>query len=96
MAEVFFAVVYIIVRTGNVASVLYLGVGPKIVTPGVLGRNLSLAALIWRTKLLFIVAVAWSRSVWVVVMDVGILGLFYCGVGAGTVVPWVLGRNIAL
>ena len=33
---------------------------------------------------------------WLVVMDVGMLGLFYRGVGAGTVAPGVSGHDIAL
>ena len=41
-------------------------------------------------------SVAYSRSVWVVVMHVGMLRLDYRGVGAGTVAPWVSGRDIVL
>ena len=89
-------VVSIISISETVTSILYLGVGAITVTPRVLVRNVALAVLIWRIGPWFLVEVAWNNSVWVVVMDVGILGLFYCGVGAGTVVPWVLGRNIAL
>ena len=88
-------VVYFIVRSGTVVSVLYLGVG-RFFTSGVLGRNLALASSIWRNKLWFIFMVDWSSSVWVVMMDVGMLELVYLGVGAGTVAPGVLGRDIAL
>ena len=79
-AEASFAVVSVIVRSGTVVSVLYLGFGAGIVTPEVSVRNMVLSASIWRTELWFIVVVAWSHSVWVVVMDVGILGLIYCGI----------------
>ena len=78
------------------ASVLYLGVGAGIVTPGVLGRDLVLALSICRTGLWFIDALDYICSVWLVVMYVGMLGLVYCGVGAGTVAPGVLGHDIAL
>ena len=94
--EASFAVVFIIVGDRTVAFVLYLGVRSGTVAPGFLGRNLALAALIWRTRTCFITAVAWSHSLWVVMMDEGMLGLMYRGVGAGTVVPGVLGRDIAL
>ena len=64
--------------------------------PGILGCDLALAASIWRTRSWFLVAVAWSHIVLVVVMDVCMLGLIYCGVGARTVTPGVLGHDIAL
>ena len=73
-------VVSVIIGAGTVASVLYLGFRAVIVTPGVSGSNIALSTLIWRTGLWFIVAVASSRSVWVVVMDVGMSGLIYHGV----------------
>ena len=38
----------------------------------------------------------WGHSVCVVVMDVGMLGLIYRDVKAGTVMPGVLGRDITL
>ena len=91
-----FAVVSVIFGDGTVASVLYVGVGSRIVMPGVLRRDLALASLIWRTRLWFIVVVALSHSVCLVVMDVGMLGLVYCGVGAGTVSPGVYVHDIAL
>ena len=89
-----FALVSVIIGSRNVASGLYLGVGARTVAPGVSGRDIALAALIWRTGPWFIVAVEWSHSVWVMVMDVGMLGLIYHGVGSGTVAPGVLGRDI--
>ena len=95
-AEVSFAVVSIIVRSGTVASILYLGVRAENFTPGVSGHDLTLAVLIFITGTWFIVSVVWSRSVWVVVKDVGMLGLIYRGTKAGTVAPGVLGCNVAL
>ena len=95
-AEASFVVVSVIVGVGTVASVLHFGAGARIVTPGVLGCDLALASSIWRTGIWFIVAVAWSCSVWVVVTNVGILGLVYRDVGDGTVMPGVLGCDIVL
>ena len=80
MEEVYFTVVYIIVGSGTVTSVLYLGVGSGTVAPRVSGRDIALAALIWRTGPWFLVLMALIRGVWVVVMDVGMLGFIYCGV----------------
>ena len=45
------------------------------VAPGLSGRNIALAVLIWRTGPRFLVALAFSHGVWVVVVDVGVLGL---------------------
>ena len=61
-----------------------------------LKSDITLAALIWRTVYWFLVAVAWDHSVWVAVIVVGMLGLIYRGVRAGTVAPGVSGRDIAL
>ena len=94
--EVFFAVVSVIVRAGTVASVIYLGIGARTIETGVSVCNIALAASIWRTGNWFIVTVAWGHSVWVVVIDVIMLGLIYCGVRAGTVATRVLGRGITL
>ena len=43
--------------------------------PGVSGRDIALPASIWRIETWFLVALAWSHSVWMKVMDVGMLGL---------------------
>ena len=89
-------VVYIFVRAGTIASILYTGVGARTVAPGVSGRDIVLAASIWIIGPWFLVVVYWIHSVWVVVMDVGMLGLIYCGVGARTVETGVSGRDILL
>ena len=94
--EASFAVVSVIVRYGTVASVLYLGFRSGTVAPGVLGCNIPLDTLIWRIRPWCLVAVDWGHSVWMVLMDVGILGLIYRGVGSRTVNPGVSGRNILL
>ena len=73
-----------------------MGVGSGTVAPEFLGRNLTLAALIWRTGTWFLVEVYWSHSVCVVVMDAGMSGLVYYGVRAGNVAPGVLEHDIAL
>ena len=60
------------------------------------GRDIMLVASILRTIPWFIVAVDWIRRMWVVMMDVGMLGLIYRGVLARTVAPGVLGQDIEL
>ena len=85
-----------IVISGTVASVLYLSVGAGTVTPGVSGHNIALVVSICRTRPWFLVEVFWGHSLWVVVMDVRMLGLIYRGIGVRTVAIRVLGRNIAL
>ena len=82
---------FIIVGAGTVSYVLYLGAGSGTVAPGVLGHNIALAASIWIIVSWLLVAVAWINNLWVVVTDVGILGLICCGVGARTVEPGVSG-----
>ena len=57
MAEAPFAVVSVIVGAGTVVSVLYIGVRVGTVTPGVSGRNITLAMSIWRIGPWFLVAV---------------------------------------
>ena len=52
-----------------------LGVGSRTVAPGVSGCYIALATLTWRTRLWFLVAVAWSHILCVVARDVGVLGL---------------------
>ena len=94
--EASFAVVYVIAGSITNAYILYLGVGAGTVAPGVSGCNIALAAYIWIIGPWFLVVVACSNSVWVVVMDVDILGLIYFDVGAITFKPGVSGRDILL
>ena len=54
---------------------IYRGVRSRTVVPGVSGRDIALAALIWRTGPWFIVVMAWMHGMWVVVVGVGVLGL---------------------
>ena len=75
-SEASFALVPCIVGVSTVAPVLYTGVRSVDVAPGVSGRNIALVMLIWINGPWFLVEVSWSHSVWVVVMDVGMLGLF--------------------
>ena len=96
LEEASFAVVYFIFGDRTVVSVLYLGVGAGTITPGLSGHGIVLASSMWIIRPWFIVEVDWSHSMWVVVMGVGLLGLIYCGVGARTAKPRVLGRNILL
>ena len=56
-------------------GLIYRGIGSRTVEPGISGCDILLAALICRTVPWFLVAVAWIYSVWVVVMDVDMLGL---------------------
>ena len=94
--EASFELVSVIVRAVIFTSVLYLGVVAGTVSARVLVHNIVLDASIWRTRPWFLVEVAWSNILWVVVMDVGMLGLIFFGFGAGTVASGVLGRDIAL
>ena len=91
MAVASFAVVSIIFGSGTVVSVLYLDSGSRIVTPGVLGHDLTLASSIWITGIWCIVSVDLSHSVLVVVTDVGMLGLVYHVIRSGNVAPGVSG-----
>ena len=90
-----FKVVSVITGDGTAASVIYLGIGAGIVTHGVSGRDLALDVSMWITGPWFIFVVDWSHSVWVVVIDVGMLGLVYRGIGSGTVAPGVSCHDIA-
>ena len=90
-SEASFAVVPVIVGAGTIASILYLGVGARTVTPGVSGQYIPLATFIWRTVPCFLVSVYWSHIMWVGVMDVDILGLIYGGVRDGTVAYGISG-----
>ena len=56
-------------------GLVYCGVGAGTVAPGVSGCDITLDTSTWRTGPWFIVAVAWSHSVRVVAVDVGMLGL---------------------
>ena len=96
VTESSFALVFVISGARTIVSILYLGVVSKIVMPGVLGSDFTLVASIWRTGAWFIVAVACSHSVWLVVMDADMSGLIYCGVRSETVAPGVSCCNIAL
>ena len=60
---------------------IYRGVGDRTVVSGFSGRDIALVVLTWRTGPWFLVVVDWSHSVWVVVMDVGMLGLVLFRVG---------------
>ena len=65
----------LVVMDVGMLGLVYRGVGAGTVSPGVYVHDIALAALTWRTGPWFLVAVAWSHSVWVVEMDVGILML---------------------
>ena len=67
--EASFVVVSVVVGSGTVAYVIYIGVGTGTIAPGVLGRNIVLATSIWRTGHWFLVAVDWGHIVCVLVMD---------------------------
>ena len=62
-------------------GLIYNGVGSRTVESGVFGRNILLVASICRTGPWFLVVVAWMHSVWVVMMDVYMLGLILVRVG---------------
>ena len=83
-SESSFSVVSVIVISGTAASVVYLGIRVGTFASGVSVNDIT---LIWRIGPWFLAAVAWIDSMWVVVMDVGMLGLIYFGVGARTSNP---------
>ena len=56
-------------------GLVYCGSGSWTVAHGVSARNILFSASTWRTRPWFIVALDWSHSMWVVEMDVGMLGL---------------------
>ena len=56
-------------------GLIYRGVGDGTIAPGVSCRNIMLATSTSRNGPWFLVAVDWSHSLWVVFMDVGMLGL---------------------
>ena len=58
----------------GILGLIYRGVGAGTVMPGVSGCDIALVVLNWRTVTWFLVVVDCSHSVWVVVMDVGMLG----------------------
>ena len=89
-------VVSIIIRAGNATSVLYIGVEAGTIAPGFSGHDIMLTVLIWIIGPWFLVALACSHSFWVVLMDVGIMGLIYSDVGARTFDPGVSGHDISL
>ena len=86
----------VIFITGTVASILYFGSRAGNVACGISGRDIALSASIWRIGTWFLVAVVWSHSVWVVLMDVGMLGLIYRGYWAKKSKPGVSRRDISL
>ena len=55
-------------------GLIYCSIRARTFEPGVSGRNISLAASIWRILPWFILELACSHGVWVVVMDVIIFG----------------------
>ena len=62
-------------------GLIYCGVGSRTVDTGVSGHDILFAASIWRTEPWFLVVVCWSHSVWVVVIDVCMLGLMLVIIG---------------
>ena len=64
----------------GILGLVYCGVGAVTVAPGISVRNIALAASTWRTGPWFLVEVAWIHSVWVVAIDVFMLGvILVCG-----------------
>ena len=65
----------------GILRLIYRGVRAGTVAPGVLVYDIALVVPAWRTGPWFLMVAAWSHSVWVVVMDVGMLGLILVEVG---------------
>ena len=62
-------------------GLIYRGIRSRTVALEVLGRDILLAASIFRTRPWFLVPMAWSHGVWLVVVYVGMLGLMLVWVG---------------
>ena len=62
-------------------GLIYCGIRARTVAPEVLGSDITLAASIFRTGPWFLVAVAWSHSVCLVVVYVSVLGYMLVWVG---------------
>ena len=65
----------------GVLGLIYIGAGAVNVAPRVLCCDIALAASTWGNGPWFLVTVARSHSIWVVVMDVGMLGLMLVWLG---------------
>ena len=59
----------------GVLGLIYCGIRAGTVAPGVSGSDITLSVLIWRTGPWFFVAVAWNHDMWVLLVDVVVLGL---------------------
>ena len=59
--------VWVVVMYVVMLRLIYCGVRAGTVAPGVSGHEIMLAVSIWKTGPWFLVVVAWSRGVWVVV-----------------------------
>ena len=65
----------------DILGLIYIGVGARTVEPWVLGCNILLYVSICRTWTWFLFVVSCIHSVWVLVTDVGMLGLILVRVG---------------
>ena len=74
-------IVGVVVIDVGISGLIYRGARSGIVAPGFSGSEITLATLIWRTGPWFLVAVAWIHSVFLVVTDLGMLGLMLVWVG---------------
>ena len=73
--------VWVVVMDLGMLGLIYRSVRARNVDPGVSGRDVALDASIWRTGPWFLVTVAWSHGVWVVVVDIGLLVLMLVWIG---------------
>ena len=87
---------YCFVGSIKVVFFCYRDVRAGPVAPVVSGYGILLDASVWSTLPWFLLAVAWSNIVWVVVINIGMLGLIYCGIIAITFKPGVSGHDISL
>ena len=71
----------VVVMDVGMLGLIYHGVRSRTAEPEVSGHGIFLAAYTWRTIYWFLLEVDWINSVWVVVMDVGMLGLMLVRVG---------------
>ena len=74
-------ILWVVVMGIGMLGLIYCGIRARTVAPEVLGSDITLAASIFRTGPWFLVAVAWSHSVCLVVVYVSVLGYMLVWVG---------------
>ena len=74
-------IVCVVVMYVGMSGLIYRVVRSGTVAPGVSGNDIEKPMSIWRTGSWFLVELAWIHCVWVVVVDVGVLGMMLVWLG---------------